>query len=246
MIFAAGLGTRLRPLTNDRPKALVEINGITMLEMALRKIKNAGIQRVVVNVHHFKDKMIQFIRNYQSEDLEILISDESGQLLDTGGGLLKARPLFNNNEPVLLYNVDIVTSANIPDFIEFHIKNDPLVSMMVKSRSTSRYLLFDPEMQLAGWQNVKSGEKIICREAEQYKKYGFQGIHIVSPRIFDLILETGAFPIMELYLRLAGNHSFKGYESKHDLWFDIGSPEKLDNTKREISLLSDQEKKTLF
>lgn len=246
MIFAAGLGTRLRPLTNDRPKALVEINGITMLEMALRKMEHAGIRRVIVNVHHFRDKMLEFIRNYQSESMEVVVSDESDQLLDTGGGLLKARSLFTPNDPVLLYNVDIITTASLPRLIDYHQKHDPLATMMVKQRSTSRYLMFDENMQLSGWQNTKTGEKIICREAEQYENFGFQGIHIVSPRLFDLVTETGKFPIIELYLRLAGNYLFKGYESKDDLWFDIGSPEKLEHTKVQLSLLSDEEKKALF
>lgn len=246
MIFAAGLGTRLRPLTNDRPKALVEINGITMLEMALRKMESAGISRVIVNVHHFRDKMLEFIRNYQSATMEVVVSDESDQLLDTGGGLLKARSLFMPDEPILLYNVDIVTTASLPQFIDFHTKYDPVVSMMVKQRPTSRYLMFNKEMQLSGWQNTKTGEKIICREADQYENFGFQGIHIVSPCIFDLITETGKFPIMELYLRLAGHYTFKGYESKNELWFDIGSPEKLEHTKEQLSLLSEKEKKALF
>ena len=246
MIFAAGLGTRLRPLTNDKPKALVEINGITMLEMALRKMENAGISRVVVNVHHFRDKMVEFINNYQPQNMEVVVSDESEELLDTGGGLLKAKTLFTPNQPILLYNVDIVTTANLPLFIQFHQKLEPLVSLMVKQRPTSRYLLFDEKMQLAGWQNIKSGEKIICRETEQYKNFGFQGIHIVSPEIFSLITETGKFPIMELYLRLAGSNTFKGYESKDDLWFDIGSPEKLEHTREQLSLLSDKEKRAIY
>lgn len=230
MIFAAGLGSRLRPLTNDKPKALVKMAGTTMLEMALLKMKEAGISKVVVNVHHHRKQILEFLSAFHIPEMEILVSDEKEHLLDTGGGLLKARPLFDPDTPILLYNVDIVTTANIRHFIDFHNRQNPLVSLMVKDRPTTRHLLFDDQMNLVGWQNSKTGEKIITYQSETTRAFGFQGIHIVNPGIFDLIEETGTFPIMQMYLRLASEYPFKGFECTNDIWFDIGTPEKLGET----------------
>lgn len=235
MIFAAGMGSRLRPLTDNKPKALIEIQGRTMLELALRKMEQSGINKVVVNIHHHRDQMLRFLNTFQSAKMEVLVSDETDRLLDTGGGLLKARPLFDPHEPVLLYNVDIVTNANLSDFIIIHKKENPLVSLMVKKRPTSRHLLFNHEMQLVGWENNKTGEKIICRPSEFFNPFGFQGIHIVSPRFFELVSETGVFPIMNTYLHLAKTHVFRGIESKNDIWFDIGTPEKFKETEQYVA-----------
>ncbi len=245
MLFAAGLGTRLKPLTNDKPKALIEVNGMTMLHMALKKMENAGISKVVVNAHHFSQLIIEEIARFRSERIEIVISDESDQLLDTGGGLLKARPLFDADSPVLLYNVDIVTTASLNDFIAFHHTHNGLASLMVKERPTSRHLLFNDRMELAGWENLNTGEKILTRETDHYHPFGFQGIHILEPRIFDLITESGKFPIMELYLRLAREHTFMGYESRNELWFDIGTPKKLETTRKTVEQMSEADKKQL-
>jgi NDP-sugar pyrophosphorylase family protein len=246
MLFAAGLGTRLKPLTNNKPKALIEVNGMTMLQLGLQKMENAGISKVVVNVHHFSDLVIEEIKRFRSDRMEVLVSDESDQLLDTGGGLLKARPLFDANSPVLLYNVDIVTTANLKDFIAFHHTHNGLASLMVKERPTSRHLLFNDRMELSGWENIGSGEKIITQKTSHFLPFGFQGIHILQPRIFDLITESGKFPIMELYLRLAREHTFMGFESRNDLWFDIGTPEKLQTTRKVIEQMSKDEQRQLF
>ncbi|MFW5753548.1 MAG: nucleotidyltransferase family protein [Marinilabiliaceae bacterium] len=234
MIFAAGLGSRLRPLTDKKPKALIEVNGRPLLEIALRKMEHAGINKVVVNIHHHRDQILNFLENFQTSGMEILISDEKDKLLDTGGGLIKARPLFDPEDSVLLYSVDIVTTADISAFIRFHETENPLASLMVKNRPTSRYLLFDDQMQLAGWKNTHSGETIMTRPVMNPVQKGFQGIHIVSPAFFEQIEETGPFPITQPYLRLAATHKIKGFEPTNDIWFDIGTPEKLRNTEQFI------------
>ncbi len=246
MLFAAGLGTRLKPFTNDKPKALIEVNGITMLQMALKKMENAGIRKVVINVHHFSQLVVEEISRFRSDHMKVVISDESDQLLDTGGGLLKARPLFEIDSPIMLYNVDIITTANLKDFIKFHKTRNALASLMIKKRSTSRHLLFNDQMELSGWENINTGEKIITKETDHYIPYGFQGIHIIEPDIFDLITESGKFPIMNLYLRLARERTLMGFESRDDLWFDIGTPEKLKNTRKTIEHLSEVAKNQLF
>jgi NDP-sugar pyrophosphorylase family protein len=245
MIFAAGLGSRLRPVTDDKPKALVEIHGTTMLEIALKKIENAGITKTVVNIHHHHRQIVNFLSNYKTSGMEIIISDEKDRLLDTGGGLLKARSLFDANTPVLLYNVDIITSADLNLFIHFHEKETPLASLMVKNRPTSRYLLFDKNMILCGHENTKTGEKTLIRTASPTRPFGFQGVHIISPEIFNLIRERGVFPIMQLYLRLGSEHVIKGYETKNDIWFDIGTPEKLKKTREKILKLPEEERLNL-
>lgn len=234
MIFAAGLGSRLSPLTDEKPKALIEVNGRPLLEIALRKMEHAGMKKVVVNIHHHREQMLHFLENFQASGMEVMISDEKDQLLDTGGGLMKARHLFDPDASVLLYNADIVTTASLSAFIRFHEAEKPLASLMVKNRPTSRYLLFDDQMQLSGWQNTKSGETILARPVKNPAQKGFQGIHIVSPAFFGQIEETGAFPITQPYLRLAANHSIKGFESTNDIWFDIGTPEKLKDTEHFI------------
>ncbi|MGQ1891136.1 sugar phosphate nucleotidyltransferase [Thermophagus sp. OGC60D27] len=246
MIFAAGLGSRLRPLTNNKPKALMEIKGITMLELALKKLENAGISKTIVNVHHHRTQVIDFLKNYESSDMEIVISDEKERLLDTGGGLFKAQNLFDANTPVLLYNVDIVTNASLIPFIRFYEKEKPLVCLMVKHRPTSRYLLFNEKMVLSGWENANTGEKIVVRPQPIVKPFGFQGIHIVSPELFGFPAKKEVFSIMQLYLNLGRKSIIKGYETKDDIWFDIGTPEKLENTRERIELLSPGEWKRFF
>ena len=238
MIFAAGLGSRLRPLTNNKPKALIEVNGHTMLGLALKKLEKAGITKTVVNVHHHREQVIDFLKNYHSSQMEILVSDEKEKLLDTGGGLFKARNLFDANTPVLLYNVDIVTNASLIPFMQFYEREKPLICLMVKDRPSSRYLLFDDHMILSGWKNTSNGDEIIVRSSSYIKPFGFQGIHIVSPEVFDFPVEKEAFPIMPFYLKLGEERDIKGYETKNDIWFDIGTPKKLENTRNSIHQLS--------
>ena len=231
MIFAAGLGTRLKTLTAQKPKALVECNGHTLLEYAIRNVKHAGFDEIVVNVHHFAEQIISFI---QSNDfgIPITISDESNELLDTGGGLLKAKEFLTGDEPFLVCNVDILCSIDFKKMIDYHIKNNALVTLAVSDRITSRYLLFDSENQLCAWENRKTQEQKIVRQREHYTPLAFSGIQIISPKIFDFITESGKFAIMDLYLRLAANHPIIAYDHTGDFWLDVGKFEEFESIEK--------------
>ncbi len=227
MIFAAGFGSRLKPLTDHRPKALVEVAGMPLLEIALRKMERLGIPKVVVNVHHHADQMFDFLNHFKSSQMEVLISHEQDQILDTGGGLLKARHLFDAQASILLYNVDILTNANLNKFIESHLNANHSVSLMVKHRKASRFLLFDDQMHLAGWRQADGSGETRLSNKQTLKPFGFQGIHIIKPSLFDHMTEQGSFPIVPFYLRVAGELPIVGYESADSDWFDIGTPKKL-------------------
>lgn len=204
MIFAAGLGTRLKPYTNTKPKALVELAGKTLLERAIQKLVKLGVDRIVINVHHFADLIEDFLKENNNFGVDIRISDERDHLLDTGGGLKKAIDLFIPDAPVLIYNVDILSSIDLNELIQQHESSKALVSMVMRKRESSRYLYFNKEKQLTGWKNCKTGEVKKARvDMEESKPLAFSGIHLVNPKLFDLIEEDGKFSIIDLYLRLA-------------------------------------------
>jgi NDP-sugar pyrophosphorylase family protein len=227
LILAAGLGTRLGPYTNDKPKALVELNGVTLLERAIRKVTELGVSEIIVNIHHFGDQIIDFLIRKRNFNLPISISDERDQLLDTGGAILKARPMLGDKEPFLVYNVDILTSLHLEDLLAYHTLKGGLATMAVRSRETQRYLLFNPQMQLAGWRNNKTGEETIVRNDTLLQNLAFSGIQIVQPEIFPLITECGKFSVIQLYLRLAKSQNIFGFKDTSDLWMDLGKPEQL-------------------
>jgi NDP-sugar pyrophosphorylase family protein len=229
MIFAAGLGTRLQPYTLTKPKALVEINGITLLELSIRKLKSEGFSEIVVNVHAFGNQIIEFLK---SHDFGIItyISDEREQLLDTGGGLAKAMHFFSDDIPFLVYNVDIITTVNLAEFYQAHLKSNAIASLMVRNRKTARYLLFNNEMKLSGWRNKSTEEEILVdlNPSETYKELAFSGIHIVNPNIasyFPAVLNP--FPIVPFYLEVAKHETIKGVLDSDSNWFDVGKVEQL-------------------
>lgn len=213
-ILAAGLGTRLRPLTNDKPKALVEINGITLLEMTIRRLEKSGIGHIVVNVHHFADKVINFIDDHTWQ-ATIDISDESNLLLDTGGGLKKASTLFSGKENVLIHNVDILSNVDLKGVEDFHKKQGNLVTLCVSKRNTKRLLEFNEEGLLVG-------------RAE--KGLAFSGISVVSPELFALLPEADQpYPIIDEYIRLAAQgHRIGAFVHPAERWLDVGKPETLE------------------
>ena len=232
MIFAAGLGTRLRPLTNDKPKALVEINGQTLLEITIRRLVKFGFTDIIVNVHHFADKVIQCLTDNNGFGATITISDERGELLETGGGLKKATDFLKGNEPFLVHNVDVIHDLDLQAFYQNHLKTKALATLAVRKRSTSRYLIFSPKMQLRGWQNIKTGEvKLPRRSVGQLSLFAFSGIHIISPELLPLLTENGKFSIIQSYLRLAKIHFIQGYDHTDSYWIDVGKHDSLAEAK---------------
>jgi NDP-sugar pyrophosphorylase family protein len=224
LIFAAGLGTRLRPLTNEIPKALVPVCGKPMLEHVVKRLAAQGITDFVVNVHHFADKVIDFLAANKNFGLQIEISDERNDLLETGGGLVKARPLLENSDAILIHNADVLTNINIAQMLDFHLKTNSIATLAIQNQSSSRQFCFDKNKQLSGWKNVMTGEEIGL-QTSGYKS--FTGVHIVSPKIFDLMTQTGKFSITPEYLRLCATQKISAFDASEAFWFDIGSPEKL-------------------
>ncbi len=239
MIFAAGLGTRLRPLTNDKPKALVELNGKPVIEHVIRKLVQHDFNEIIVNVHHFSSRMINFLDNLNIPGLHIAISDESDQLLDTGGGLNKAGWFFNDGRPFLIYNVDIISSIDLTKLYTAHVNNTADITLVVSNRKSDRVLLFDAEDQFCGWRNNKTREQNIVRnQVSEFKQFPFSGIHVMNPNILDLIKEEGRFSIIKLYLRLANLTRVSYYYHENDFWIDIGKPENIEKAEHWLKTVS--------
>ena len=229
MLFAAGLGSRLQAITANKPKALVEVSGKPLLEYAIVYLKSFGISEVVINVHHFADQITGFLQEKKNFGIDIRISDERDFLLDTGGGLKKAASLFPGNEPIVLYNVDIFSNLDLNHLLSYHMQEKALATLVVRKRETARYLLFDKQLQLAGWKDLRSGEIKISRPAsiDEAEEFAFSGIHIINPEIFNLITEEGKFSIIDLYLRLAQNQTIKAFVDDSGMWLDLGKPQQL-------------------
>jgi len=223
MILAAGLGTRLRPLTNTLPKALVKSGGRTLLEGAIRHLADYGVKELVINVHHFADQIIQYLGQNKNFGLNITISDERDSLLDTGGGLKRVSWFFAGKDPFFVRNVDIISDLDLHGMMQHHLQSHALATLAIRNRETSRYFLFDQDHRLCGWTNLKTGEKILSLEPSGNKEMlAFSGIQILSPEIFALITETGKFSLTRLYLRLAKDHLINGYIDEGSVWRDVG------------------------
>src|SRR5579864_7944690 len=226
MILAAGLGTRLRPLTKDRPKALVEIAGQTLLEITLRRVREFGIREVIVNVHHFADMVVAYLKKNNNFGMRVEISRED-ILLDTGGGLKKAGWFFaSDDEPFVLHNVDVISTIDLPRMAQGHRDSGALATLAVQDRETSRYLLFDRLNRLCGRQSGRDGKPEIVRSADAMTALGFSGIHIISPRLLPMLTEDGVFSIISSYLRLAGaGEKIAAFRADKYYWRDLGRPE---------------------
>ncbi len=232
MVFAAGLGTRLLNETADKPKALVEVGGKTLLQHAIEKLKASGIEHVVVNVHHFADLVVEFL-NRNDWGIKISISNEKEKLLETGGGLKKAAHLFDNNSPILIYNVDILSDLNLQELLNYHKQQKALATLAVRKRKTQRYFKFDAERNLVGWINKQSGETKIVREElfETATEMAFSGIHIIEPELLHLLPNEERFSIVKVYLELAKTRCIKGCFDDSDLWMDVGKPAQLEEAR---------------
>lgn len=233
MIFAAGLGTRLKEETLYKPKALVEVGGKPLLQHAIEKLKMEGFTEVVVNVHHFSDLIINFLNNHDF-GIPVHISDETDKLLDTGGGLKKAAPFFKGNEPVLIYNVDVLSSLNLKNLVQEHLLSGALATLVVRDRKTQRYFKFNKEKRLVGWLNKKTGEKkiVLPENFENATEMAFSGIHMVKPEFFQLMPVKEKFSITDFYLELAKEYLIKGYFDESKLWLDVGKPEQLESARK--------------
>jgi len=238
MILAAGLGTRLRPLTNDRPKALVEIAGRTLLEITLERLRTFGIHEVIINVHHFAGKVVDYLRAHQDFGMEIVISSEDA-LLDTGGGLKKAAWFFlerpGSSEPFIVHNVDVLSRIDLRRMVNDHREHGGLATLAVQKRKTSRYLLFDSSLTLCGRRSGEDGKPELVREAPKFEGFAFTGIHVISPELLARLTEDGAFSIITSYLHLAAEgESINAFRADDYYWRDMGKPENLAQAEKDI------------
>ncbi|WP_075556319.1 MULTISPECIES: nucleotidyltransferase family protein [Parabacteroides] len=231
MIFAAGMGTRLKPMTDNTPKALIPINGRPMLEHVILKLKDAGFHQIVINIHHLGDQIIDFLAANNNFGIQIHISDERGYLLDTGGGIKNAAKFLQGNEPFLVHNVDIMSNVDLKKLYNCHLETKPLATLLVSKRNTSRYLLFNNENRLCGWRNHETGEVKSYYpdfDPKLYNEYAFSGVHVLSPQIFDWMEEwTGKFPIINFYLSICAKANIHAYAAENLRLLDIGKPEAL-------------------
>ena len=228
-LFAAGLGTRLYPLTASKPKALVQYNGKTLLNNALEKMISSGVTDIIVNIHHFPEMMVEALRQHPYSD-HIRISDERASLRDPAGGLKFAEPLWQKSDILLLYNVDILSNIDLKKLINTHIEQHAEATLAVRDRVTQRYFLFDHERhQLCGWRNVKTGEQIIIRESENLKQLAFSGIHVINTRFARLIPSVEKSSITQFYLSMAEKHHIASYQHDEDSWQDVGKFEDFRN-----------------
>jgi MurNAc alpha-1-phosphate uridylyltransferase len=226
MILAAGLGTRLLPVTQKLPKALVQVNGFPLLAILLNKLIKSGFNEIIINVHHKAEQVVQFLHDKKIGGANIAISDESGQLLDTGGGIKKARWFLDGKEPFLVHNVDVISEIDLVNLAAAHRSGGNLVTLAVASRKSGRYLLIDNDSRLCGWLNVNTGEKKMAIDTgNPLREMAFSGIHMISPAIFELMSETGKFSIIDSYLRLAAHHPIRAFDQTSTPWFDIGKKE---------------------
>lgn len=227
MIFAAGLGTRLKPFTDNHPKALAAVNGKTLLERNIDYLHGFGITNIVINIHHFADQIQQFVKRYSNTDIHIELSHEVDGPFETGGGLAYAASFFKGSQdPFVLMNADILTNLDLNGMFEFHQKINPLATLAVSKRESSRQLLFDDQMRLVGWKNNKTQDtKWVDAEQLSSESFSFSGVHILNPDIFELMPSTGSFSITDVYLKLASNNQVIGYDHTGDVVVDVGKPE---------------------
>jgi len=239
MVLAAGLGTRLRPLTDDRPKALVEVARRTLLDITLTRLREFGIREVIVNVHHFADMVVDYLRKNNNFGMRVEVSRED-VLLDTGGGLKKAAWFFQEDsrrtdEPFLVHNVDVLSTIDLHRMLLFHRQNSALATLAVQERETSRYLLFDEQNQLCGRRSGRDQAPEIVRPSKEARALAFSGVHVISPRFLPMMNEWGAFSIINSYLRVASQgEKIIAFRADEYYWRDLGKPENVAQAARDV------------
>ena len=223
LIFAAGKGTRLKPFTDHHPKALAKVNGIPLLERNIKYLKSFGITDFVINIHHFGNQIVEFLKENDNFNCKIEISDESKELLETGGGLVFAKKFLDHGEDFLIMNADILTNINITDFVRYHEEIKDFATLAVSDRESSRKLLFNDDLVLRGWLNVQTGEQRLAEFNKGFKPLAFSGVHCINPVMFTKMKRTGKFSVMEEYLDLMLSEKIHGYV--HDsILVDVGRP----------------------
>jgi NDP-sugar pyrophosphorylase family protein len=227
-IPAAGLGTRLGLISKSKPKALVEVGGVPMLELTIERLKKKGISKFVVNVHHFGDEVIDFIKQRNNFGVDVQVSDERSELLDTGGAILNAASFFDGNNPILVHNVDVISEVDFIQLLEWHQQQNAMVSLCVRKRESGRALLFDDKMFLKGWANLEKNEfKWVDEPVENFQAYAFNGIYLFNPEFINKLPFRGKFSIIDTWLKLAGTEKITGFHDRSKNWFDLGSTEKI-------------------
>lgn len=224
LIFAAGKGTRLKPFTDHHPKALAKVNGVPLLERNIKYLKGFGITDFVINIHHFGDQIVTFLKENDSFGCKIEVSDESNELLETGGGLIFAKEFLNHGEDFLIMNADILTKININDFVRYHKEIKDFATLAVSDRESSRKLLFNDDLVLRGWLNVQTGEQRLAEFNKGFRPLAFSGVHCINPVIFDKIKRKGKFSVMEEYLDLMHTEKIHGFVH-NSILIDVGRPE---------------------
>jgi NDP-sugar pyrophosphorylase family protein len=239
MILAAGLGTRLQPLTDSRPKALVEIDGRTLLEIALSRLRAFGIHEVIINVHHFADLVLDYLKANDNFGMSIAVSREE-VLLDTGGGLKKAAYFFLEDSnglgvPFILHNVDVISTIDLHRMVQVHTESQALATLAVQERQSSRYLLFDEQLQLCGRRSDRDEKTELVRSSRKVQALAFSGVHVISPRLFAIMTEEGVFSIIDSYLRLAGRgNKILAFRADKYYWRDLGKPENVKQVAQDL------------
>lgn len=224
MVFAAGKGTRLGKISEHTPKALLQIDGKPLIYYILTNLYQSGFTHVVVNLHHHRDQVQKFLAGFKISGFQVLISDESDALLETGGGLKFAKALFNDAKHILLHNVDIISDIKLEELFDVHCASKNIATLAVRNRQTSRYFLFDDQLTLKGWTNTSDGEMKKYSDAP-LRPLAFSGIHVISSELFELMPDKPVFSMTDLYLHICRDHAVKAWVHDQDLWIDVGRPE---------------------
>lgn len=227
MILAAGIGSRLKELTSNTPKALIKIKDKTLLEIVIKKLKSHGIEDIIINIYHYAQQIMDFSKENNNFGINLTFSQEK-ELLDTGGGLKKASWFFEGERMFLLHNVDVISDIDLKELEKLHNSNSAAATIAVRSRKTSRYFLFDCQNQLCGWKNKNTGEqKIVIKSNQNLAPLSFMGIHVISPQLFDYFPKENKFSIVDFYLNIAKKQKILGYQADKFSWIDCGKPENL-------------------